>query len=102
MTYLIELPLTVSWSSWIGFLSFLLKKITFDGHFDVLQEGVHLDVDSVDWAYYDGAVLELYGHGLVLEFHQKSNELHFYYSEDNLYCIFNQDSLFIILDGFIL
>ena len=66
----------------MGFLS-RLGGSTLDGHFDVGEEGVHLDVHAVDGAHHDGAVLELDSHGFVLELHQESHQLHDnYYKRD--------------------
>lgn len=49
---------------------------TFDGHFDILKEGVHLDIDSVDRTHNYGAVLELDRDRLVLELHEEPYQLH--------------------------
>jgi hypothetical protein len=51
---------------------------TFDGHFDILQEGVHFDIDAIDGPHDDGTILEFDGDSLVLQFHQESYQLHPY------------------------
>jgi hypothetical protein len=53
----------------MGFLSSLRFICTFDGHLDLLQEGVHFDIDSVNGTNDDGAVFELDCDGLIFEFH---------------------------------
>ena len=53
-------------------------RVTFDGHFDILEEGVHFDINSIDGSNDDGSIFELDGNSLIFKFHQEPNQFHWY------------------------
>ena len=62
------------WVDRVGWDFYLdIEYGTFDGHFDILKEGVHFDIDSIDASDDYGSIFELDGDCLVLQLHQKSD-----------------------------
>jgi hypothetical protein len=60
----------------MGFLPILTIRSAFDCETDILKEGIHADIYTIDRPHNDGAVLELNRDSLVFELHKELDKLH--------------------------